>query len=380
MRRLFLGIDFGTGGCKVTAVSESGEVVADASVEYPTEYPRQGWSEQNPSDWYAAMCKAVAEVGAKGADLSKVAAGSFDGSTHNAVLLDGNMSPVRKTIMWTDQRSVAECEELRKTCRDEIFSTAYQMPTPTWTLPQMMWLKNNEPEVLKKTRRVLFVKDYVRYLVTGVAVTDYIEAQGTLFFDMESMSWSERLVGLSGLDFASLPEIVKPADSRGHSRRVRHERFRGRGLRRGRDRARRLHFEARHRRQRQRHDRRAAPVQDYAHLFPRNRGHVVHGVGDQRRGAVPALVPRRLLRAGEIPRCLDGRAGVCHNGRYRREVPRRRQRRHVPPVFAGRAFPVLGSRPARELHGNFHFLHARRLHAGSPGRGRVLAERLLRGD
>lgn len=215
MRRLFLGIDFGTGGCKVTAVSESGEVVADASVEYPTEYPRQGWSEQNPSDWYVAMCKAVAEVGAKGADLSKVAAVSFDGSTHNAVLLDGNMSPVRKTIMWTDQRSVAECEELRKTCRDEIFSTAYQMPTPTWTLPQMMWLKNNEPEVLKKTRRVLFVKDYVRYLVTGVAVTDYIEAQGTLFFDMESMSWSERLVGLSGLDFASLPEIVKPADPAG---------------------------------------------------------------------------------------------------------------------------------------------------------------------
>lgn len=121
MRRLFLGIDFGTGGCKATAVSESGEVVADASVEYPTEYPRQGWSEQNPSDWYAAMCRAVAEVGAKGADLSKVAAVSFDGSTHNAVLLDGNMSPVRKTIMWTDQRSVAECEELRKTCRDEIF-------------------------------------------------------------------------------------------------------------------------------------------------------------------------------------------------------------------------------------------------------------------
>ena len=215
MRRLFLGIDFGTGGCKATAVSESGEVVADASVEYPTEYPRQGWSEQNPSDWYAAMCRAVAEVGAKGADLSKVAAVSFDGSTHNAVLLDGNMSPVRKTIMWTDQRSVAECEELRKTCRDEIFSTAYQMPTPTWTLPQMMWLKNNEPEVLKKTRRVLFVKDYVRYLVTGVAVTDYIEAQGTLFFDMESMSWSERLVGLSGLDLASLPEIVKPADPAG---------------------------------------------------------------------------------------------------------------------------------------------------------------------
>ena len=91
MQDLFLGIDFGTGGCKVTAVSESGGVVADASVEYPTEYPHSGWSEQNPSDWYAAMCKAIAEVEKKGADLSKVAAISFDGSTHNAVLLDYNV-------------------------------------------------------------------------------------------------------------------------------------------------------------------------------------------------------------------------------------------------------------------------------------------------
>ncbi len=212
MQDLFLGIDFGTGGCKVTAVSESGGVVADASVEYPTEYPHSGWSEQNPSDWYAAMCRAIAEVEKKGADLSKVAAISFDGSTHNAVLLDANMRPVRKTIMWTDQRSVKECEELKRGMCDEIFSTAYQMPTPTWTLPQMMWLKNNEPDVLERTEHVLFVKDYVRYLVTGVAVTDYIEAQGTLFFDMKSMSWSEKLVGISGLKMGALPELVKPTD------------------------------------------------------------------------------------------------------------------------------------------------------------------------
>ena len=204
MRRLFLGIDFGTGGCKATAVSESGEVVADASVEYPTEYPRQGWSEQNPSDWYAAMCRALKKLESKGVNLKHVRALSFDGSTHNAVLMDDSMTPIRRTIMWTDQRSVKECEYLRENHCGEIFSTAYQMPAPTWTLPQMMWLKANEPEVLQKTKSVLFVKDYVRYLVTGVAATDYIEAQGTLFFDMKKMRWSRDLFALSGLDFSAV--------------------------------------------------------------------------------------------------------------------------------------------------------------------------------
>ena len=156
---VLLGIDFGTGGCKVSAVSEDGSLLADASVEYPTEYPRRGWSEQNPADWYAAMCRALREVSEKGVDLSRTISVAFDGSTHNAVLLDADMEPVRKTIMWTDQRSVKECEYLGENYRDKIFSTTYQMPTPTWTLPQMMWLKSNEPEVLAKTKNVLFVKD-----------------------------------------------------------------------------------------------------------------------------------------------------------------------------------------------------------------------------
>ena len=214
---LLLGIDFGTGGCKVTAVSAAtGAVVAEASVEYPTEFARPGWSEQNPEDWYPAMCRAIAATAAKGADMSKVSAVAFDGSTHNAVLLDAEMKPVRKTIMWTDQRSVAECAFLREKYGEKIFKTAYQTPSPTWTLPQMMWLKNNEPEVLKRTKRVLFVKDYVRYLVTGIAVTDRIEAQGTLFFDMEKMSWSAELVELSGLDYNALPEIVEPTAAVGN--------------------------------------------------------------------------------------------------------------------------------------------------------------------
>lgn len=209
---VLLGIDFGSGGCKVTAIDGTGSILGEASVEYITHYEHQGWSEQDPADWYPAMCEALAKVRGKGVDFSAVKAVSFDGSTHNAVLMDENMKPVRRTIMWTDQRSVKECIYLRENHLDAIFNTAYQMPSPTWTLPQMMWLKNNEPEILKKTKHILFVKDYVRYLVTGLAATDYIEAQGTLFYDMPNQKWSDGLAELAGLDPAALPELVKPTD------------------------------------------------------------------------------------------------------------------------------------------------------------------------
>ena len=84
------------------------------------------------------------------------------------------------------------------------------MPTPTWTLPQLMWVRNHEKEVIEKTEHVLFVKDYVRYLVTGVSATDYIEAQGTLFFDMAKREWAEELVALTGLKMSALPRLLRP--------------------------------------------------------------------------------------------------------------------------------------------------------------------------
>ena len=212
---IFLGIDFGTGGCKITAVSQYGALLGEASTEYRTFFDHPGWSEQEPADWYSSMCASLKKLRENSLDFRKIRAISFDGSTHNAVLLDEHMTPVRRTIMWTDQRSTQECAFLRENFGEKIFETAFQMPAPTWTLPQMMWLKKHEPEVLKKTKHVLFVKDFVRYLVTGHAATDHIEAQGTLFFDMKKRSWAEELVKLSGLEKAALPELVEPADAVG---------------------------------------------------------------------------------------------------------------------------------------------------------------------
>ena len=208
---LLLGLDFGTGGCKVTAIAPDGAVAGEASVEYPTHHDRPGWSEQDPADWWEALRGALAKLAAKGVDLSRVAAVAPDGSTHNAVLLDADWRPVRRTIMWTDQRATAECEALRgEGAAERIFSRCYQMPAPTWTLPQLMWLKAHEPDALARTAHVLFVKDYVRFLLTGEAATDRIEAQGTLFFDMARQAWDEELVLMSGLCPGQLPRLLEP--------------------------------------------------------------------------------------------------------------------------------------------------------------------------
>ena len=210
--KTLLGIDYGTGGCKVTVLDETGRFVGEASTEFATYHDHPGWSEQVPNDWWEALCASLGKLKAKGVDLSQVAACALDGSTHNAVLLDGDYRPVRRTIMWTDQRATAECEALKAGWGEKVFSTCYQMPAPTWTLPQMMWLKANEPDVLKKVEHVLFVKDYVRYLLTGKAATDYIEAQGTLFFDMKRNAWDAELVELAGLKLSAMPEIIRPTD------------------------------------------------------------------------------------------------------------------------------------------------------------------------
>ena len=210
--KILLGIDYGTGGCKVTAIDETGAFVGEASTEYVTYHEHPGWSEQEPQDWWTSLRESLKKLAAKGVDLKSVAACALDGSTHNAVLLDADYRPVRRTIMWTDQRATAECAALKAERGEQVFSTCYQMPAPTWTLPQLMWLKAHEPEALAKVEHVLFVKDYVRYLLTGQAATDYIEAQGTLFFDMKKMAWADDLVALAGLKPSAMPALIRPTD------------------------------------------------------------------------------------------------------------------------------------------------------------------------
>lgn len=214
-KTLFLGIDFGTGGCKTTVIGETGNILAEASVEYITHHPKPAFSEQNPDDWYSALKHCLQSLKQKDVELKKIGALALDASTHNAVLLDDKMKVIRPVIMWTDQRSAKEVGFLKKGWGEEIFSIAYQQVAPTWTLPQLLWIKNNEPENFRKIDKIMFVKDYVRFLLTGSWETDYIDAQGTLFFDMKNNRWSEKICRIIDLPLKTLPPLCMPTDITG---------------------------------------------------------------------------------------------------------------------------------------------------------------------
>ncbi|MBR6059986.1 MAG: xylulokinase [Victivallales bacterium] len=216
MRDVLLGIDFGTGACKITLTDADGAVLDTASGEYPSSHPHPGWSEQNPSDWWDAMVAALAQLQARPAwKSSHLAALAMDSYTHGAVLLDEHLHVIRPTIIWTDQRSTAECQSLKQHS-ELIFKTAGQMPTPTWTLPQILWLWNNEPDNMRRVHRISFVKDYIRYLLTGRFATDRIECQGTLFNDMAHDDWSPELLALANIKREWLPDIGDITEIAGH--------------------------------------------------------------------------------------------------------------------------------------------------------------------
>jgi xylulokinase len=211
MNDLLLGIDIGTSGCKITAIDQQGRIVDTAFGEYHTAHPHPGWSEQDPDEWYAVACGLLRDLLGRGkCSADRIAALSLDGSTHNAVLADAEFRPLRPAIMWTDQRSVCEAARLEAEAGAEIFRIGYQKPTPTWTLPQLVWIGQHDPEALRHTSHILFTKDYVRYRLTGAWATDHIEAQGSLLYDMAQRAWSKELCRLAGLPMTVLPPLVAP--------------------------------------------------------------------------------------------------------------------------------------------------------------------------
>ena len=207
-----LGIDFGGGASKATLLTEDGRVAAEHTVEYPTLHPAADRCEQNPDDWQRALNENIrALLDQSGADPAAILAVAIDSATHTAVLCGADFRPLRPAIHWTDSRSRAQVQALRPH-EDEIVRLAFHRPDTIWTLPQLIWVRENEPEVFAKTRYLFFEKDYLRYLLTGVYCTDYIEAEGSMLFDCRTLTWSDELCALAGIDKAILPPIVRPTD------------------------------------------------------------------------------------------------------------------------------------------------------------------------
>jgi hypothetical protein len=194
-----LGVDFGGGASKATLLDTNGRYIASHTVEYPTSYPKHGFAEQSPLDWYNAIKQNITALLSKSSiSASNIIALCLDAATHTAVLLDSNFRILRPAIYWTDSRSVKESKDLNKQYNDLILHTTFHKADTIWTLPQLMWVRDNEPAIWEKTKRILFAKDYVRYLFTGEYCTDYIEAQGSMMFDYNTMTWSKELCNMYG--------------------------------------------------------------------------------------------------------------------------------------------------------------------------------------
>ncbi len=206
-----LGVDFGGGSSKATLLNQQGKVVATATAEYPTFYGEGGKAEQNPLDWYAAACQNIKTV-LQGVNPADVLCLCFDAATHTAVLMDENGAPVCNSVYWTDTRSVKEKEFLAKNYGEKLFSLCKHNVDTIWSLPEIMFIKNNFPATYQKVKKVTFAKDFVRGMFTGDFVTDYIEAQGSMLCDFDKHEWDDELLSLVGLTKQNMPKIVNPLD------------------------------------------------------------------------------------------------------------------------------------------------------------------------
>ncbi len=214
--KYLLGIDFGGGASKATLLGVNGKIAAVNTVEYPTSYPKPGYTEQDPADWYKAVRENITSVlKESGTDPADIEALCLDAATHTAVIMDNSFNVLRPAIYWTDSRSIKESGYLRSEYNALILSQTLHKADTIWTLPQLMWVKENEPAIWEKTRRILFAKDYIRYLFTGEYCTDYIEAQGSMFFDYNTMQWSPEICGILGFDTELLPRVIRPSDITG---------------------------------------------------------------------------------------------------------------------------------------------------------------------
>ncbi len=211
--KYLLGIDFGGGASKATLIDTNGNIIAENTVEYPTLHPVMGACEQNPSDWISALCENCAALKEKsGIDMNDIMCVAIDSATHSSLICDSDFKPIRNAIHWTDTRSRQQADRLFEQYGEMIFKKTYHKPDTIWTLPQLLWLKESESENYEKIRYVFFEKDYVRYFLTDVFCTDYIEAEGSMLFDCNRMCWDEELCKLAGISVSVLPEVVSPTD------------------------------------------------------------------------------------------------------------------------------------------------------------------------
>src|SRR5580658_3723644 len=202
-----LGVDIGTSGTKTILIDPSGAVLARSTVEYPLYSPRPLWSEQDPADWWKAVCATVRDVLQKsGVDAAQVRGIGLSGQMHGSVFVDERGAVLRNALLWNDQRTQAECDWITATVGREKVVEEISNPVLTgFTVGKIIWLRNHEPENYARVRKVLLPKDYIRLKLTGEYATEVSDASGTALFNVRKRAWSDEL-----LDAIDIPRNWMP--------------------------------------------------------------------------------------------------------------------------------------------------------------------------
>ncbi|MCL2355538.1 MAG: xylulokinase [Defluviitaleaceae bacterium] len=209
-----IGVDVGTSAVKLVAVDEKGVVLRTVSRDYPLYMFNNGWSEQAPEDWWTQTADALREITA---GLGEVAAVSFSGQMHGLVLLDENDNVLRRAILWNDQRTQAQCDYLNNEIgRDVLLANAANIALTGFTAPKILWVKDNEPEIFAKVKKIMLPKDYIAYKLSGVFCTDYSDASGMLLLDVKNQDWSDKMLEIVGVTRAQLPKLFHSYEAVGN--------------------------------------------------------------------------------------------------------------------------------------------------------------------
>lgn len=205
-----IGIDVGTSSLKGIVMNENGEVLFTSSSQYEVIIPEVGHSEQNPQDWVNAFEIVMDDLikvfpGLKSSEVGM----SFSGQMHSLVVLDENDEVIRPAILWNDVRTYKESEEINFNFGSEMKSITKNRSLEGFTLPKILWMKNNEPSNYDRIKTVLLPKDYLRFVITGLKHMDYSDAAGTLLLDVEKNVWSDEICSHYNIPRSILPKLVK---------------------------------------------------------------------------------------------------------------------------------------------------------------------------
>jgi len=209
-----LGLDIGTSGVKALLIDESGKTLASATSEYPLSTPHPNWAEQDPADWWKGTVKVIREVlalpGVRAEDIKGI---GLSGQMHSLVLLDRQQRVLRPSILWCDTRTDRECVQITEQVgRDKLRTFVSNPALEGFTLPKIIWVRNNEPEVFARIHTVLLPKDYIRFLLTGEFAMEVSDAAGTIMFDVARRAWSTPLLKILNVPAEWLPAVFESID------------------------------------------------------------------------------------------------------------------------------------------------------------------------